>query len=73
MAISIMPPSALCRFTDAFGIPVVETYGMTEAASMITAKPLNGPRKVGSADCRATSGRLRSAWSKSFRWGERAR
>jgi acyl-CoA synthetase (AMP-forming)/AMP-acid ligase II len=28
---------------------VVETYGMTEAASMITANPLDGPRKAGSA------------------------
>jgi acyl-CoA synthetase (AMP-forming)/AMP-acid ligase II len=44
-----LPPSALRRFEDAFGIPVVETYGMTEAASMITANPLNGPRKAGSA------------------------
>jgi acyl-CoA synthetase (AMP-forming)/AMP-acid ligase II len=44
-----LPPSALRRFEDAFGIPVVETYGMTEAASMITANPLNGPHKAGSA------------------------
>ena len=34
----------LRRFERAFGIPVVETYGMTEAASMITANPLHGPR-----------------------------
>ena len=44
-----LPPSALRRFEGAFGIPVVETYGMTEAASMITANPLDGPRKPGSA------------------------
>jgi oxalate---CoA ligase len=44
-----LPPSALRRFEEAFGIPVVETYGMTEAASMITANPLDGPRKPGSA------------------------
>jgi acyl-CoA synthetase (AMP-forming)/AMP-acid ligase II len=44
-----LPPSALLRFEAAFGIPVVETYGMTEAASMITANPLDGPRKPGSA------------------------
>ena len=30
-------------------MPVIETYGMTEAASMITANPLDGPRKPGSA------------------------
>jgi acyl-CoA synthetase (AMP-forming)/AMP-acid ligase II len=44
-----LPPAALHRFEQAFGIPLVETYGMTEAASMITANPLNGPRKPGSA------------------------
>jgi acyl-CoA synthetase (AMP-forming)/AMP-acid ligase II len=44
-----LAPSALRRFEDSFGIPVVETYGMTEAASMITANPLDGPRKAGSA------------------------
>ena len=36
------------RFERATGIPVVETYGMTEAASQITANPLHGPRKPGS-------------------------
>ena len=44
-----LAPAALRRFEDSFGIPVVETYGMTEAASMITANPLDGPRKAGSA------------------------
>ena len=43
-----LPPSVLRRFEEAYGIPVVETYGMTEAASMIAANPLDGPRKVGS-------------------------
>jgi oxalate---CoA ligase len=44
-----LAPATLRRFEEAFGIPVVETYGMTEAASMITANPLDGPRKAGSA------------------------
>ena len=44
-----LPPSVLRRFEETFGLPVVETYGMTEAASMITANPLDGPRKPGSA------------------------
>jgi len=44
-----LAPATLRRFEQAFGIPVVETYGMTEAASMITANPLTGPRKAGSA------------------------
>ncbi|MGH3188719.1 MAG: AMP-binding protein [Streptosporangiaceae bacterium] len=43
-----LAPSTLERFEQAFGIPVVETYGMTEAASMITANSLDGPRKPGS-------------------------
>jgi oxalate---CoA ligase len=43
-----LPAPTLRRFEQAFGIPVVETYGMTEAASMITANPLDGPRKAGS-------------------------
>jgi acyl-CoA synthetase (AMP-forming)/AMP-acid ligase II len=44
-----LPLAALERFETKFGIPVVETYGMTEAASMITANPVDGPRKSGSA------------------------
>jgi acyl-CoA synthetase (AMP-forming)/AMP-acid ligase II len=44
-----LPRAALERFESAFGIPVVETYGMTEAASMITANPVDGVRKPGSA------------------------
>ncbi len=43
-----LPPSALGRFEEASGLPVIETYGMTEAASMITSNPLDGPRKAGS-------------------------
>ena len=44
-----LPLAALERFESALGVPVVETYGMTEAASMITANPVGGPRKPGSA------------------------
>jgi len=44
-----LAPATLRRFEEAFAIPVVETYGMTEAASMITANPLAGPRKAASA------------------------
>jgi oxalate---CoA ligase len=36
------------RFEATTGIPVVETYGMTEAASQITASPVVGRRKPGS-------------------------
>jgi oxalate---CoA ligase len=44
-----LPLASLERFQKALGVPVIETYGMTEAASMITANPLDGPRKPGSA------------------------
>ena len=44
-----LPLAALRAFEGATGVPVVETYGMTEAASMITANPVDGPRKPGSA------------------------
>jgi acyl-CoA synthetase (AMP-forming)/AMP-acid ligase II len=44
-----LPLASLERFENALGVPVIETYGMTEAASMITANPLGGPRKPGSA------------------------
>jgi oxalate---CoA ligase len=44
-----LPLASLQRFEAAVGVPVVETYGMTEAASMITANPVDGPRKQGSA------------------------
>jgi acyl-CoA synthetase (AMP-forming)/AMP-acid ligase II len=44
-----LPAATLARFEGMFGIPVIETYGMTEAASMITASPLDGPRKPCSA------------------------
>jgi acyl-CoA synthetase (AMP-forming)/AMP-acid ligase II len=42
-----LPPATLQRFERHTGIPVVETYGMTEAASQITANPVDGPRKAG--------------------------
>ncbi len=44
-----LPLASLERFERSVGVPVIETYGMTEAASMITANPLEGPRKPGSA------------------------
>lgn len=43
-----LPLAVLERFERETGIAIVETYGMTEAGSQITANPLDGPRKPGS-------------------------
>jgi len=43
-----LPVATSTRFEANTGIPVVETYGMTEAASQITANPVAGVRKPGS-------------------------
>jgi oxalate---CoA ligase len=43
-----LPVATSTRFEANTGIPVVETYGMTEAASQITANPVDGVRKPGS-------------------------
>lgn len=43
-----LPTAVLARFELTCGLSVLETYGMTEAASQITANPLDGPRKPGS-------------------------
>jgi oxalate---CoA ligase len=43
-----LPVPVLERFERRTGIAVVETYGMTEAASQITANPVGGVRKPGS-------------------------
>jgi oxalate---CoA ligase len=43
-----LPVVVADRFEERTGIPVIETYGMTEAASQITAHPLSQPRRAGS-------------------------
>ncbi len=43
-----LPVAVADRFEASTGIPVIETYGMTEAASQITAHPLSVPRRAGS-------------------------
>ena len=43
-----LPVAVADQFEAATGIPVIETYGMTEAASQITAHPLGVPRRAGS-------------------------
>lgn len=43
-----LAPALLEEFEATTGLAVIETYGMTEAASQICANPLEGPRKAGS-------------------------
>jgi acyl-CoA synthetase (AMP-forming)/AMP-acid ligase II len=43
-----LPVPVLRRFEQVHGIPVLESYGMTEAASQITVNPLEGERRAGS-------------------------
>ena len=42
-----MPPQVIGRLEAAFGAPLIEAYGMTEAAHQMTSNPLYGPRKPG--------------------------
>jgi len=66
-----LPLAALEKFESALGVPVIETYGMTEAASMITANPVAGPRKPGSAGRAAgTEVRIGAGLPASARAGE---
>jgi oxalate---CoA ligase len=44
-----LPAAVRDRFRARTGLAVVESYGMTEAASQITATPLDGPHPDGSA------------------------
>src|SRR5205085_12288534 len=44
-----LPPSVIIELERAFGVPVIESYGMTEAAVQITTNPLPPrQRKIGS-------------------------
>jgi acyl-CoA synthetase (AMP-forming)/AMP-acid ligase II len=43
-----LSPALSERFERLTGVPVVQSYGMTEAASQICANPIDGPRKSGS-------------------------
>jgi acyl-CoA synthetase (AMP-forming)/AMP-acid ligase II len=44
---SALPPTVIAELERVFGVPVVEAYGMTEAAHQMASNPLNGARKPG--------------------------
>ncbi len=44
---SSMPPQVIGELEAAFGAPLIEAYGMTEAAHQMASNPLNGVRKPG--------------------------
>jgi oxalate---CoA ligase len=45
---SSLPPQVIRELEGAFGAPVIEAYGMTEAAHQMASNPLNGKRIAGS-------------------------
>ena len=45
---SALPPTVIGELERVFGVPVIEAYGMTEAAHQMASNPLNGARKPGS-------------------------
>ncbi len=44
---SSMPPQVIGELEAAFGAPLIEAYGMTEATHQMTSNPLDGVRKPG--------------------------
>ena len=44
---SALPPTVIAELERVFGVPVIEAYGMTEAAHQMASNPLGGPRKPG--------------------------
>jgi acyl-CoA synthetase (AMP-forming)/AMP-acid ligase II len=44
---SSLPPTVIADLERVFGVPVVEAYGMTEAAHQMASNPLAGTRKPG--------------------------
>jgi acyl-CoA synthetase (AMP-forming)/AMP-acid ligase II len=66
-----LSPALLSQFETMSGVPVIESYGMTEAASQISANPLGGPRKIGSVG-HAVGVQIRVVTNQSERPGEAA-
>jgi oxalate---CoA ligase len=44
---SALAPATFHQMEERFGVPVLEAYGMTEAAHQMASNPLTGPRKPG--------------------------
>ncbi|MFD0352413.1 SDR family NAD(P)-dependent oxidoreductase [Streptomyces sp. NPDC127110] len=45
---AVTGPELGARFADAFGVPLIDSYGSTETTGVITCNPLTGPRVPGS-------------------------
>jgi acyl-CoA synthetase (AMP-forming)/AMP-acid ligase II len=45
---SSLPPQVIAELEATFSVPVIESYGMTEASHQMASNPLNGARKPGS-------------------------
>ncbi|WP_285548863.1 type I polyketide synthase [Streptomyces lavendulae] len=45
---AVTGPELATRFADAFGVPLIDSYGSTETTGVITCNPLTGPRVPGS-------------------------
>lgn len=43
-----VPPDALVRFRERFGVPIIEAYGLSETTVGVSINPLDGPQKPGS-------------------------
>lgn len=43
-----LSPDVQTAFEQRFGVPIIETMGLTETAAQILSNPLNGKRKIGS-------------------------
>ncbi|MEL6751682.1 MAG: AMP-binding protein, partial [Pseudomonadota bacterium] len=43
-----LSPDVQQAFEDRFGVPIIETMGLTETAAQILSNPMAGPRKIGS-------------------------
>ncbi|MBW5484550.1 type I polyketide synthase [Streptomyces bambusae] len=56
---AVTGPALGDRFREAFGVPLIDSYGSTETTGVITCNPLDGPRRPGSCGLPVPGLRLR--------------